>query len=419
LLKHFKIDTERDLLVPDLRCFQMDMMGPVNDAIKQNELGKDWATLPSWPKFSADVYKAQALLTRILAGVYFGQNNYNNLNLKYQLGGDTSSVDMWFFSAKTNEQLMRIGETFESSVPNADVIVICGAAHFRGKKIKNSNCEKFVKEQVEISAKANRKVIIIAKLMATRSFGIPKIHNLFLCFDGGQEGTVIQKISRVLSPEDLEKVGNVFSMSFDPNRDDKIDSLLLTTAMNLMKKNPGKYPSIKTALGDVLNSVDVLACTDKGAIKFTPDSYIEKAMDRNSLSRAFGNKVDLTKCSSEVIEEIANGNADFDKNKKVDKAKTGDTRDKNDKDKKKPTSKQKDNNLKKAREVCITILENSDIIVEGTNSKSVHAGLNKIKKNKKWQREIRQEFGVSFEILDDLFKNDIIDQKWVSILHDF
>ncbi len=420
MLKHFKINTERDLLVPDLRCFQMDMMGPVNDAIKQNELGKDWSTLPSWAKFGADVYKAQSLLTRTLSGVYFGQNNYNNLNLKYQLKGDTSSVDMWFFSAHNNEQLKAIGDIFVSSVPNADVIVICGAAYFRGKKIKNANCEKFVKEQVEVSKKANRKVIIIAKLMAQRSFGIPEIHNLFLCFDGGQEGTVIQKISRVLSPEDLDKVGNVFSMSFDPNRDDKIDSLLLTTAINLMKKNPGKYKSIKKALGDVLNSVDVLACTDKGAIKFTPDEYIKLSMGRGSVSRAFGNKVDLTKCSSEIIEELANGNADFDKNKKVDKAKTGDTRDTNDKDKKKQIStRSHNNNLKKAREVCITILENSDIIVLGTNSKSVHEGLDKIKKNKSWQKEISQEFGVSFDILDDLFKRNIIEQNWASVLHDF
>ena len=255
--------------------------------------------------------------------------------------------------------------------------------------------------------------------MAQRSFGIPEIHNLFLCFDGGQEGTVIQKISRVLSPEDLDKVGNVFSMSFDPNRDDKIDSLLLTTAMNLMKKNPGKYKSIKKALGDVLNSVDVLACTDKGAIKFTPDEYIKLSMGRGSVSRAFGNKVKLENFTKDEIDKIAQGHRNYAKNKKVEKAKTGNTRDKKDKDQVNNTPKTKvDINLKLAREVCVTILEHSDLIVKGTNSETFHDGLNKIKKNKEWEEAIQSLFGLPCDIFYDIFERGGIENNWVSALHD-
>jgi hypothetical protein len=420
MLKHFKIDTYRDKLVPGLACYQADLMNVVDDAIKHNGLAKNWSTLPSWSKLGANVYKAKSLLSRTIAGIYLGQHGYDNLNIDYQLDGDTSSVDMFFFAAKKNKELLKIGEVFEQTLPNADVIVICGSAHFHGQRISNKNCEKFVKERVEISEKAGRKVIIIAKNMAQRSFGVGKIYNLFLCFDGGKEGTVIQKISRVLSPEDLDKVGRVFSLSFDPNRDDKIDSLLLTTAMNLKDKNPKKYPTIKQALGDVLKSVDIFSCTDDGAIKFTPDTYLEKAIARNSLSRAFGSKIKLHLLSQDQVEAVAEGDSGYLRNDTVDKAKTGDTRNnKTTVDKKTYTDNITYHNaLKKAKEVCVTILENSDMLVLGTNSKSVHEGLDKIKKNKQWQEEINFEFGIDFKLLNFLFKNNIIEENWVSVLHD-
>jgi hypothetical protein len=183
-----------------------------------------------------------------------------------------------------------------------------------------------------------------------------------------------------------------------------------------MKKNPAKYPSIKKALGDVLKSVDILDCTDNGAIKFTPDSYIKKAMARNSLSRAFGTKVKLHKCTEDQIEAIAQGNSDYLRNNKVGKSRIGDTRTPV---KANSWSKhQRDNTLKKAREVCITILENSDILVYATNSKSVHEGLNKVKRNKEYQECCKEEFGIDYKLLDFLFKNNIIEQNWASALHD-
>ena len=422
MLKHFKIDQERDILVPGLSCFQADLMKVVEDAVQQNGLSKDWSTLPSWSKFGSNVYKAKSLLVRAIEGIYQGKHGYDNINVDYQLNSidystSKSCVDMFFFSAKRNKELLKIGEVFEDTLPYADVIVVCGDAYFHGKRISNKNCEKFVKEQIEVSQKKGRKVIVIAKNMAQRSFGIGKIHNLFLCFDGGKEGTVIQKISRVLTPDDINKVGNVWSLSFNPNRDDKIDSLLLTTASNLKDKNPKKYPTIKSALKDVLKSIDIFSCTDDEAIRFSPDSYLEKAMARNSLSRAFGSKIKLHILSREQIEAVAQGSIDGLKNDKVDKAKTGKTT-QTKVGAFKGSNKKVESSYKRAMEVCITVLQNSDVIVHGTNSSSVLEGLNKIQKNKEWQNDIKQEFGIDHKLLKFLFKNNVIEQDWVSCIHD-
>jgi hypothetical protein len=58
-MKHFTINTERDKLAPNFECYQMDLIGPVNAAIKAGEVDEEFKLLPSWTKFGANPMKSK------------------------------------------------------------------------------------------------------------------------------------------------------------------------------------------------------------------------------------------------------------------------------------------------------------------------------------------------------------------------
>ena len=73
--RKFEVRKSRDLRVPDLKCYQMDLRRLVDVAINCSDISSDFRELPSWRKFSADPLKAKGFHTRILEALFKGQGN--------------------------------------------------------------------------------------------------------------------------------------------------------------------------------------------------------------------------------------------------------------------------------------------------------------------------------------------------------
>jgi hypothetical protein len=265
MLKFFEIDTSRDLLVPNVAFYQMSLTGPVNAAIDAGEVDEEFKTLPSWAKFIANPMKAKGFFTRTLQAIFLGQGGHDELNVDFQTGvirRDRNRAAMMFLPANTRNKLLEAaGDIAQEALPGFEVIVLCGSMKHNGKKITNRNAEKTVQEIIE----GNKSVLIIAAQMAQRSFSIPEITELYLAYDRGDNGATIQKMSRTLTPHDLTKVGRIFSLSFDPNRDDKFDAMILETAQNYRARSESK--SLSESMAEVLKTVDIYRCYADGAIK--------------------------------------------------------------------------------------------------------------------------------------------------------
>jgi hypothetical protein len=253
--------------------------------------------------------------------------------------------------------------------------------------------------------------------MAQRSFSIPELTELYLAYDGGESGATIQKMSRALTPYKIDKVGKIISLSFDPNRDDKFDALIVETARNY-KRNHNKK-SLKEAMGDVLETIDIFQCTPCGAVKIHADAYLEQLQTRNSLTRIIGKIADLTQLTDEEIHALANGNTEYFRVAKVAKTDKGKIR--LTKNTKKNSSPEKDIPLKdiqKAREAIVTIAENLDIIILGTNASSLEDALVTIRRDKSWQQVVEEEFGVPFFLVNVLLSRNVINRDLVELQFD-
>ena len=415
MLNQFNINTDRDLLVPDFACYQMNLMGPVNAAIAAGEVDEDFETLPSWAKFAANPIKSKGFFTRTLQAMFLGQGGHDELNVDLQTEDYKSQrVSMMFMPANTrNDVLELIGNIAQETLPGFEVIVLCGTVKHNGRKITNRLAERAVKEVVE----QGKPTLIIAAQMAQRSFSIPEITELYLAYDRGENGATIQKMSRTLTPGDMDKVGRIFSLSFDPNRDDKFDAMVVETALNHKKRNTSK--SLQEAMRDVLRTVDIFKCTEDGSVKVEVDDYLALALERKGVSRVLGKIVNINLLTSDAVSALANGNSDYFRNQKQERAESGKTRNSsNNKNSgvKRDLSTQKE--IAKAREVITTIIENLDIVILGTGNTVLADAMTSVEQDVEMRECVEEEFGVAAETISYLFQNNIIKQDWVELLYD-
>ena len=228
-------------------------------------------------------------------------------------------------------------------------------------------------------------------------------------------GPTIQKISRTLTPKQEGKIGRVFSLSFDPNRDDKFDAMIIQTALNQIERNP-ESTDIRQELTNVISTIDIFTCTKDGAIPITVDTFVEEALSRKSISRAMGKKSDISSLSDDMLDALANGDINYLKNSQKETTQSGKTREPKPRNNKPLTPNITNSNIELVKEMITTIIENADIIISGTNQCNIKEALKQIEE---WGEEntIQQEFGLDYEIIKYLFEGNIIKQEWINILY--
>lgn len=425
MLKHFELDTQRDLLVPDMRLYQLDLSEPVAQSAAKGEFDdEDMKLLPSWSKFAAHPQKAKGFFVRMLETVFLGKHGVDPANVDLQthnwFGRERQKTAMMFVPGSTrvkDGQLAAIGVIAQSALPAWRVIVLGGSICIDGQKVRNANAEAKVREQIERAVKANQSVLIISSLMAQRSFSIPEITELYLAYDNGEAGATIQKMSRVLTPsKDPSKVGKIISLSFDPNRDDKFDTMLLETTFNITRASPKR--SAAEVMSEVLATVDIWKGSAHNAVKVSKDSYLTQILARKSVSRVIGSTADLGLLDDNTITELAGGTVNYKRADPVVAVPKGST--KILPKKAKPVS-VKDNQIEKmrrARERITAIVDNIDLIRDGCGCDQLNQALDIINKDAITQQAIANEFGVSWDVVQHLFDSGIIRRAWLELIYD-
>jgi hypothetical protein len=412
-LKFFKRDIKRDKVYASVEGYQLDL-GPVVERAKLIHGNHD--ELPSFNKFAANPKKGKGWFVTLLEGMFKGKHNLHGVNIDNiveSINGNLSKrrVTMMFFPDNTKvENLITIGNIIQETLSGWKIVVL------NGQTVKNnSECESKVTEVIE-STESN--VMIIASKMAQRSFSEELIDELYLAYDQGQDGATIQKMSRALTSNSLNKIARIFSLSFNPNRDDKLDTLVFQAALNQVEKK-GKS-DIREELKRVYCSIDIYSCNDNGAFKLTVDEYVKQSLEKKGISRVMGKKSDLSKLTKSQLIALSQGNVDFLRNNMKEIVETGKTKESLPKnntitDSQKPT----ETEIQKVREVVITIIEHSDIIMLSAKfygAKNIKEAL-EIIENENMTQDIEDEFGVKYDVIKYMFIMGIIKQEWVNLLH--
>jgi len=403
-IKNFSVNFDLHKNYVDVNFYQMDVSGAVKRAIKNdNDLfHEDGKYLPSWNKASSHPVKAKGFWVNMFEGIFCGKHNLDSMNIDLQIPrNDTTPkvVMFWVSSTTRKENLKKIESIAKESLRNWNVLLISSVSGINGR-----NVESVVEHMVSKSKKDGRNLLLISACMAQRSFSEGSITELYLAYDAGDSGATIQKVSRTLTPNGTEtKVGNVISLSFDPNRDDKFDELILTTALNY-KKNKNTL-TFEEAINTVLKTVDIFNCTENGAIRFNTNDYLSQTMSRNSLNRVIGRIAPIEDLSDDQIKALANGNINQFKQATQNTSLSGKTRDIKIRGKNNVKNKLSKDDIQKAREMIVTISENFDIIYH------VCGGPKTVKKcfdiidnlDDTIKSEITDEFGLEYEFIKYLF----------------
>jgi hypothetical protein len=418
MLKHFAVDVSRHDLVVDVEFYQMNLTSVVEIArtAEPDAFVEDGIFLPSWSKFAAQPVKAKGFFTNMLQAVFEGKGGDDSLNVDYQTGRKAKEgikVAMMFLpGSTTNDNLKEIKPIAEQALRGFRIVLVSGA-----EDMSNATAEREVREAIELAEKANQHVLILSAGMAQRSFSVPQITELYLAYDTGDNGATIQKMSRTLTPHKSGKVGRVVSLSFDPNRDDKFDAMMIETAQNYKRNH--NIPDLKQALADVLRTVDIFKCQPNGAVKIEIDEYLEQALSRKSIDRVIGKIAPVSELTAEEIHALASGNVEVFRSARKEAASRGKTR-LNVVKKKSGANKTdaSDKELKLAREMIVTISQNIDIIkfYGGNTIEEAFALMDA--EGDSIQNDVTAQFGVPYQMVKELvltnfINRDLLDLKFV------
>lgn len=418
MLKHFKVDVSRHQLVVDVEFYQMNLASVVEIArtAEPDAFVEDGVFLPSWTKFAANPVRAKGFFTNMLQAVFEGKGNDNSLNVDDQTGRKAKEgmkVAMMFLPgsvlrSEKQDNLKEIVSIAEQALKGFSIVPVYG------EEMSNANAEQKVKEAVEKAEKTGQHVLILSAGMAQRSFSIPQITELYLAYDTGDNGATIQKMSRTLTPHKVGKIGRVISLSFDPNRDDKFDAMMIETAQNY-KKNHG-IRDLKQALRDVLRTVDIFKCQPNGAVKIEVDEYLEQALSRKSIDRVIGKIAPINELTVEEVHALASGNVAVFRAARKEAAARGKIR--LNMVKKKSGANKTDaseKELKLAREMIVTISQNIDIIKFYGGSTIEEAFALMDADGAGIQNDVTVQFGVPYSMVKELVLSNFINRDLLDL----
>ena len=415
MLKYFKVDPTRHQLYVDVEFYQMNLSSVVEIArtAEPDAFVEDGIFLPSWSKFAANPVKAKGFFTNMLQAVFEGKGGDDSLNVDYQTGRkakEGTKVAMMFLpGSTTNANLQEIKPITEQALRAFRIVLVSGA-----EDMTNATAERDVKEAIEKAEKNNQHVLILSAGMAQRSFSIPQITELYLAYDTGDNGATIQKMSRTLTPHKTGKVGRVVSLSFDPNRDDKFDAIMIETAQNYKRNH--NIPDLKQALRDVLRTVDIFKCQSDGAVKIEVDAYLEEALARKSIDRLIGKVAPVRELSREEIAALASGNVDVFRSARQQAAARGKTRlnlVKKSKGADRTDASEKE--LARAREMIVTIAQNIDIIRYYGGSTIEEAFSIMDAEGSEIQDDVTDQFGVPYAMIKELVLTNFINRDLLDL----
>jgi len=412
-LTHFEIDPSRHALVVDVEFYQMNLKNVVDGARKNDpELFSDEGIyLPAWSKFAKSPIKAKGFWTYMLQSVFDGKHGYDELNFDFQRNSvNDSGVYMMFMPGNMKIVCLREAALLaESALQNFSVVVLSSI-----NGVTNASAQSDTKDAIELARRNGKKVLILSTCLAQRSFSVGEISGVFLAYDNGEAGATIQKISRGLTPSVVGKIGRIVSLSFDPHRDDKLDSLILQTAVNYQKSHD--IASIKEALALVLKTVDIFSCQAGGAVKIDVSTYLEEIVNQARISRVVGRISYVDKLSESLRQALLNSNFSHYVPATDEVAQKGKAIAKKLKKGTPKQQKQRKTEDQELREKIVALCENLDVVVYGTNSNNMAEAIKVLKVSKELQVSFQDEAGMPYTALKELIDSGAINLSIIELV---
>ena len=270
--------------IPDINFYKISIPKKCLDTIKD----VDDIYMTDWSKILEDPYKNKDIIKNLLKGLFgLGMDpSISKINLSKAIYKDSEKnirCVHFFTGCRSNEKLEKLSNVFRETLRNYNIITLSGH-----NGITNETAEKEVRDLIEKTKEEGKDgVVILSVNMGSRSFSISEIEAVLLMYDGGSQ--TIQKISRALT----SGKGNIVSLSFDSNRTDPIDQLILEESL----KNKLKDESVESAIRRLIMSINIFSILDDetgDCVEINKEDLITKFIQNTDYKRVVVNSVDYT-----------------------------------------------------------------------------------------------------------------------------
>ena len=209
-------------------------------------------------------------------------------------------------------------------------------------------------------------------------------------------------------------MGKIISLSFDPNRDDKFDALVLETTKNLRVRYPQKTAS--ELMAQVLSTLDIWKGGAHTGVRINKDEFLREAIARKSVSKVIGNVADLSKLNKDEIKALAAGHIAYSRIATVANVPKGKT--KQNAPKKASVVATKDVAIKlqqMARERIVAVSENTDVLLSFTGCDLVSDAIAVCDADPDIQTQLQEEFGLEWFMIRKLYVDGVINADLLNL----
>lgn len=289
LKKYSKNDAMKSCAeLPEVEMLKLDLSNVLE--IQKLLKGEDQF---KWSKALSNISVSETVLKSMMKGLFlrpemdfsdplFNPMKYMYLQLRCKLG-----VTMMFGSFKNKKQhslfvkLLQdtLGDNFTVKQINGDVTT--------NKKAEEEVKKIIAKNKLDRKEGIDRKIILVSKDMASRSFSIPEIDTVILMYDRGLISQTAQKISRAFTPgNDLygneKTISHVVSLSLDAMREHcPIDLFLLEEAFRISEFDADE--SMMNPIKNVAACYNVFqASSESQMMKVNLDDYAQFLLEGDS-----------------------------------------------------------------------------------------------------------------------------------------
>lgn len=310
--------------LPEIEMLKIDL-----SSVKEIQEMLDGIDQFKWSKALSNISVNENVLKGMMKGLFlrpemeissplFNPMKYMYLQLRCILG-----VTMIFGGFKNKKEHGKFVKLLQNTLGDKFTVKQINGDITTNKKAEEEVKKLIAKNKRDREEGIDRKIILVSKDMAARSFSIPEIDTVLLMYDRGLISQTAQKISRAFTPgEDLygneKKIARVVSLSLDAEREHcPIDLFLLEEASRISEFDADE--SMMNPIRNVAACYNIFqASTESQFMKLNLDDYAQFLLEgaSNDLFRIASSSISadaesiLIGLSQEMLNKLLESNID-------------------------------------------------------------------------------------------------------------
>ena len=214
---------------------------------------------PSWSKIWTNPNKCKKFIEQLFIGMTGGDDMLSGVSLSAASKENIQGI-MCFMSC-FKKQMAQAKKIIQAAVPDWEVIVL------NGDETSNKAAQDETKKAIKWAKERGKKgVLILSNMMGSRSYSVSQIQASVIMYDGGSVDATSQKVSRCLTPGvtwdgSKKERGHIFTFSFDPNRNETIEQIVLAESVQVSRSEDIEFSD---ALKLVFRSINIFNIDEDG-----------------------------------------------------------------------------------------------------------------------------------------------------------